>query len=99
MAVACTALAVALGGTGYAASQLPANSVDKRAIKRGAVGSSEIRAPVGVLLARPPHDNLDDERRVVHDHRRAVVPVVGAARRARPAGRARPAARRGRTPR
>src|SRR4051812_20349216 len=50
MAVASTALLIALGGTGYAAAKLPRNSVDSAAIKRGAVGSSEVRN--GSLTAR-----------------------------------------------
>jgi hypothetical protein len=37
------ALFVALGGTSYAALQLPANSVDSREIRTGAVGTSELR--------------------------------------------------------
>src|SRR5829696_7102648 len=66
MAVASTALLVALGGTGYAASKLPANSVDKRAIKRGAVGSSEIRD--GSILARD-----------LHGYRSTPTPTAGTA--------------------
>jgi hypothetical protein len=37
------ALFVALGGTSYAALQLPANSVDSREIRTGAVGKGELR--------------------------------------------------------
>jgi hypothetical protein len=37
------ALFIALGGTSYAALQLPANSVDSREIRTGAVGPAEIR--------------------------------------------------------
>ena len=40
------ALFVALGGTGYAAVVLPANSVDSRELRTNAVGKSEIRAGV-----------------------------------------------------
>ena len=40
--LACVALFVALGGTGYAALQLPKNSVGSKQIKKGAVKTSEI---------------------------------------------------------
>jgi hypothetical protein len=39
----CLALFVALGGTGYAATQLPGNSVGSAQIRTGAVGKSEAR--------------------------------------------------------
>jgi hypothetical protein len=39
MVVACVALAVALGGTGYAATQLPPNSVGRAQLRSGAVGN------------------------------------------------------------
>ena len=40
--IACLALAVALGGTGYAAVVLPANSVGTRQLKNNAVNSSKV---------------------------------------------------------
>lgn len=40
----CLALFVALGGTSYAAINLPANSVGQREIKTGGVGNTEIAA-------------------------------------------------------
>jgi hypothetical protein len=43
MVVACTALIVALGGTGYAASQLPPKSVGREQLRNGAVGNLQIR--------------------------------------------------------
>ncbi|MGZ4199603.1 MAG: hypothetical protein ACXVP1_05405 [Thermoleophilia bacterium] len=43
MIVACTALAVALGGTGYAATQLPPKSVGRAQLRDGAVGNLQIR--------------------------------------------------------
>jgi hypothetical protein len=43
-AVAYLALTVALGGTSYAAAQLPRNSVGAKQIKADAVGSSEMKA-------------------------------------------------------
>lgn len=43
MVVACTALAVALGGTGYAATQLPPDSVGRIQIREGSVGSAQVR--------------------------------------------------------
>jgi hypothetical protein len=49
MAVALVALVVAMGGTGYAASQLPKNSVGAKQIKSGGVGTSEVAD--GSLLA------------------------------------------------
>lgn len=41
--VATMALFIALGGTSYAVTQLPRNSVGSAQIKRGAVGASELR--------------------------------------------------------
>lgn len=43
MVVACVALAVALGGTSYAAINLPANSVGTKQIRNNAVTSSKIK--------------------------------------------------------
>ena len=43
MVVACIALFVALGGIGYAAVKLPANSVGTKQLKKNAVSSSKIR--------------------------------------------------------
>src|SRR3954467_10966890 len=43
MVVACVALGVALGGTGYAATQLPEKSVGQKQLKNGAVGNLQIR--------------------------------------------------------
>jgi hypothetical protein len=41
--IACTALFVALGGTGYAAISLPKGSVGARQLKQGSIGSSKIK--------------------------------------------------------
>jgi hypothetical protein len=43
MVVACLALGVALGGTGYAATQLPPKSVGREQLRNGAVGNLQIR--------------------------------------------------------
>jgi hypothetical protein len=43
MVVACIALAVALGGTSYAAVRLPANSVGTKQLKRGAVTGIKVK--------------------------------------------------------
>jgi len=43
MAVALTALTVALGGTGYAATQLPAKSVGQKQLQNGSVGNLQLR--------------------------------------------------------
>jgi hypothetical protein len=43
MAVALLALFVALGGTGYAASQLPPKSVGREQLRNGSVGNLHIR--------------------------------------------------------
>ena len=43
MVVACVALAIALGGTSYAAINLPANSVGTKQIKNNAVISSKVK--------------------------------------------------------
>src|SRR5581483_739201 len=48
--IACIALAVALGGTGYAAIALPAGSVGTAQLKNGAVVSSKVKD--GSLRAR-----------------------------------------------
>jgi len=50
LAVAIVALMVALGGTGYAATQLPKNSVGAKQIKANAVRSPEVKN--GSLIAR-----------------------------------------------
>ena len=44
MVVACIALAVALGGTSYAAIRLPANSVGTQQLKRGAITGVKVKA-------------------------------------------------------
>jgi hypothetical protein len=44
LVVACIALAVALGGTGYAAIKLPANSVGTKQLKKNAVTSAKIKS-------------------------------------------------------
>jgi hypothetical protein len=43
MVVASTALVISLGGTGYAATQLPPKSVGHAQIRNGAVGNLQIR--------------------------------------------------------
>jgi hypothetical protein len=43
MVVACLALVVALGGTGYAAVKIPPDSVGRSAIREGAVGTAQVR--------------------------------------------------------
>ena len=43
MVVACIALIVALGGTGYAATQLPPKSVGQKQLRNGAVGNLQLR--------------------------------------------------------
>ena len=43
LVVACLALAVALGGTGYAAIVLPANSVGTKQLRNGAVIASKVK--------------------------------------------------------
>ena len=43
LVVACLALAVALGGTGYAAIVLPANSVGTKQLKNGAVVATKVK--------------------------------------------------------
>jgi hypothetical protein len=50
MVVACIALVVALGGTGYAAITLPRNSVGSRQLKPNAVTSAKVRN--GALTAK-----------------------------------------------
>src|SRR5262245_17256837 len=43
LVVACLALLVALGGTSYAASQLPANSVGSKQLQKGSVTSIKVK--------------------------------------------------------
>ena len=43
LVVACLALAVALGGTGYAAAALPANSVGTKQLKQGAIIAAKVK--------------------------------------------------------
>jgi len=43
MVIACVALAIALGGTSYAAIRLPANSVGTKQLKRNAVNSAKVK--------------------------------------------------------
>jgi hypothetical protein len=43
MVVACLALGISLGGTGYAATQLPDKSVGREQLRNGAVGNLNIR--------------------------------------------------------
>jgi hypothetical protein len=44
LAVSCLALAIALGGTGYAVTQLPKNSVGTAQIKKNAVTGAKVKA-------------------------------------------------------
>ena len=44
LVVACLALAVALGGTGYAAVTLPKNSVGTPQLRKGAVTGAKVKA-------------------------------------------------------
>ena len=53
MAVAFVALVVAFGGTSYAVTRLPANSVGSKQLKKGAVAR--------VLLAKVSHGRLEVE--------------------------------------
>lgn len=46
MVVSCIALSVALGGTGYAATALPKNSVGTKQLRTGAVAASDLRPNV-----------------------------------------------------
>jgi hypothetical protein len=66
--VAYITLVVALGGTSYAAVQLPPNSVGSREIQANAVGSSELRSS-----AVRSSDVKDGELRL-RDFRSGVVP-------------------------
>ena len=43
LVIACLALAVALGGTGYATISLPANSVGTKQLKQGAVVGAKVK--------------------------------------------------------
>jgi len=57
LVVACLALLVALGGTGYAAFKLPAGSVGARQLKKNAVVNKKI-APSAVTGAKVKDDSL-----------------------------------------
>lgn len=43
MVVALVAFSIALGGTGYAAAKLPADSVGAKQLKKDAVSSAEVK--------------------------------------------------------
>jgi hypothetical protein len=62
LVVACLALAVALGGTGYAAVVLPANSVGTKQLKNGAVVASKVKAHslLPSNFAQPPKGEKGD---------------------------------------
>jgi hypothetical protein len=70
-AVAYLALTIALGGTSYAAAQLPHNSVGAAQIRPNAVGSSELRAS-----AVRSSDVKDGELRA-RDFRAGELPAAG----------------------
>lgn len=57
MVVACAALAVALGGTGYAALKLPRNSVGTKQLKNSAVANRKL-APGAVTGAKVARNSL-----------------------------------------
>lgn len=84
MVVACLALLVALGGTGYAAIKLPANSVGTKQLKRGAVTGVKVKsnALTGTqvnesTLGRVPSATSSPVSRL--DYASAVVSVPGGA--------------------
>jgi hypothetical protein len=52
--IACLALFIALGGVGYAATQLPKNSVGARELKRGAVTPPKLSPAAKKALAGSP---------------------------------------------
>lgn len=80
MIVACLALAVSLGGTGYAAVTLPEKSVGRKQIRNGAVGNLQIRA--GAITADKLRANvvtsakIRDRSIASKDLAKGVVPVT-----------------------
>jgi hypothetical protein len=82
MVVACIALVVALGGTGYAATQLPAKSVGRAQLRDGAVGNLQIRDRA-ITAGKLRHDSVtsaalrDGSVRAKHLAKDALpVPVI-----------------------
>ena len=79
MAVACTALAVSLGGTGYAATRIPEKSVGRLQLRNGAVGSQQLRddAVTGRKIARGSvgTSELVDGGVAARDLAKGVVPA------------------------
>jgi hypothetical protein len=73
--VATLALFLALGGTGYAVSQLPANSVGSKQIRRGAVGPSELRS--AAVSSRSLHDRTVRLRDLSLGARSALRGAIG----------------------
>jgi hypothetical protein len=63
LVVASLALAIALGGTGYAAVVLPANSVGTKQLKNGAVVASKVKphSLVASNFAKPPKGDKGDK--------------------------------------
>lgn len=80
MVVACVALSVSLGGTGYAAVTLPEKSVGRKQIRNGAVGNLQIRA--GAITADKLRANvvtggkIRDGSVAAKDLAKGVVPVA-----------------------
>ena len=77
LVVACLALAVALGGTGYAAMVLPANSVGTKQLRNGAVVAGSCGARGDAVLV--PHGGASPRERLPILEQRA--PLYGGRRR------------------
>ena len=79
MVVALVALGVALGGTGYAASQLPPDSVGRRQLRDGAVGPTKIRTnavgPAQIRTGAVAPSRCSDRSLRAKDLARGVLPA------------------------
>lgn len=83
---ASLALFIALGGTGYAATQLPRNSVGAKQIRSNAVGASELRK--NAVTSRDIRDGTISARDMTADARNAPAGPAGPPGPAGPAGSA-----------
>ena len=83
---ASLALFVALGGTGYAATQLPRNSVGTKQIRTNGVGASELRS--SAVTSRDIRDRTIGARDMSSGARRALAGPAGPVGPSGPAGSA-----------
>lgn len=84
--MATIAVFIALGGTGYAATQLPRNSVGTKQIRTGGVGASELRS--SAVTSRDIRNGTISTRDMSASARRSLTGPAGPAGPIGPAGSA-----------